>query len=160
MAPSGRDWSWSSRSERPACWQAPRPDGRSPVEGELDTLMAGLACGEVSLLAWEVLDEGVDDYVAVSDEAAVEVMQLLAAGVAGDSPLVAGESAVAGLAGLLIAQQDPELGARLGLTAESRVLLIGSEGATDDDVYRELVGSSADEVRSGRFRAREVGHVS
>ncbi|MEE3214746.1 MAG: hypothetical protein VX259_04210, partial [Pseudomonadota bacterium] len=119
-----------------------------------------LGGGEVSLLAWEVLDEGVDDYVAVSDEAAVEVMQLLAAGVEGDSPLVAGESAVAGLAGLLIAQQDPELGARLGLTAESRVLLIGSEGATDDDVYRELVGSSADEVRSGQFRAREVGHVS
>lgn len=147
--------------ERAACLLASAEAGRPvAVEGELDTLMAGLACGEVSLLAWEVLDEGVDDYVAVSDEAAVEVMQLLAAGVAGDSPLVAGESAVAGLAGLLIAQQDPELGARLGLTAESRVLLIGSEGATDDDVYRELVGSSADEVRSGQFRAREVGHVS
>ncbi|WP_163559318.1 diaminopropionate ammonia-lyase [Halomonas sp. NO4] len=133
--------------ERAACLFESACTGRpTAVAGELDTLMAGLACGEVSLLAWEVLDEGVDDYLTVSDEAAVEAMRLLADGVAGDAPVVAGESAVAGLAALLIARQAPALSAALELGADSRVLLIGSEGATDEAVYRDLVGRSSAEV--------------
>ncbi|WP_431025333.1 diaminopropionate ammonia-lyase [Halomonas sp. H5] len=133
--------------DRAACLYASVRAGiPTAVEGELDTLMAGLACGEVSLLAWEVLDEGVDDFMTVSDDSAVEAMRLLADGSAGDAPLVAGESAVAGLAGLLIARQQPELSAALGLDEASRVLVIGSEGATDEAVYRELVGRGSAEV--------------
>ncbi|MBD3898246.1 diaminopropionate ammonia-lyase [Halomonas sp. ML-15] len=133
--------------ERAACLYASARAGvPTAVEGELETLMAGLACGEVSLLAWEVLDEGIDDFMAVSDAAAVDAMKLLADGVGDDAPLVAGESAVAGLAGLLIARQSPELSRALGLDGQSRVLLIGSEGATDEAVYRELVGRSSAEV--------------
>ncbi|GHE20347.1 diaminopropionate ammonia-lyase [Halomonas urumqiensis] len=141
--------------DRAACLYASARAG-SPVavEGELDTLMAGLACGEVSLLAWEVLDEGVDDFMTVTDDAAVEVMRLLAEGVGGDAPLVAGESAVAGLAGVLIARQDPALSERLGLDAHSRILLIGSEGATDEAVYQALVGCSSSDVLQA-----EVGHA-
>lgn len=116
------------------------------VHGELDTLMAGLACGEVSVLAWEILDEGADDFLTVPDAAAVECMNLLADGSCGDAAMVAGESAVAGLAGLLLARQSPELSAKLGLDAQSRVLLFGTEGATDPALYAELVGRSADEV--------------
>ena len=133
--------------ERAACLYASARAGvPTAVEGELETLMAGLACGEVSLLAWEVLDEGIDDFMAVSDAAAVDAMKLLADGVGNDAPLVAGESAVAGLAGLLIARQSLELSRALGLDAQSRVLLIGSEGATDEAVYRKLVGRSSAEV--------------
>lgn len=133
--------------EQAAClYASARAGAPTAVEGELETLMAGLACGEVSLLAWEVLDEGIDDFMTVSDAAAVDAMRLLADGVDGDAPLVAGESAVAGLAGLLIASQDPALRRALGLDAQSRVLLIGSEGATDEAVYRELVGRSSAEV--------------
>ncbi|MGM0982124.1 MAG: diaminopropionate ammonia-lyase [Pseudomonadota bacterium] len=133
--------------EHAAClYASARAGAPTAVEGELETLMAGLACGEVSLLAWEVLDEGVDDFMTVSDAAAVDAMKLLAGGVGDDAPLVAGESAVAGLAGLLIARQDPALSQALDLDARSRVLLIGSEGATDESVYRELVGRSAAEV--------------
>ncbi|MBY6110874.1 diaminopropionate ammonia-lyase [Halomonas litopenaei] len=142
--------------ERAACLlESARSGEPVAVDGDLDTLMAGLACGEVSLLAWEVLDEGIDDYLAVSDEAAVEAMKLLAEGVGGDPALVAGESAVAGLVGLLLASQEPDLGARLGLDGNSRVLLIGSEGATDAEVYRELVGASAEDVIA-RGRANHV----
>jgi diaminopropionate ammonia-lyase len=118
------------------------------VDGDLETLMAGLACGEVSLLAWEILQEGADDVLAVDDQAAVDCMRLLADGVGGDRPLVAGESAVAGLAGLLIARQDPALSDALGLSRTSRVLLIGTEGATDPEVYQQLVGRAADQVVS------------
>ncbi|MBA2781015.1 diaminopropionate ammonia-lyase [Billgrantia kenyensis] len=135
--------------DRAAClYESARAGSPTAVHGDLDTLMAGLACGEASLLAWEVLDEGIDDFLTVTDEAAVEAMKLLAQGIDGDSPLVAGESAVAGLAGLLIARQQPVLSQALGLDADSRVLLIGSEGATDEEVYRELVGRPSEEIEA------------
>ncbi len=116
------------------------------VHGDLETIMAGLACGEVSLLAWEVLEEGLDDVLAIPDAAAAEGMRLLARGSGDDPPIVAGESATAGLAGLLIALAQPETAAALGLGPESRVLLFGSEGATDVEVYREIVGRDPQEV--------------
>ena len=133
--------------DRAACILASIRAGEpTPVEGDLDTVMAGLACGEVSLLAWEILAEGVDDVLAVSDEAAIEAMRLLADGAAGDPPLVAGESAVTGLVGALLARRDPDLAAALELDGNSRVLVIGTEGATDPEVYRQLVGRPAEEV--------------
>jgi len=114
--------------------------------GDLDTIMAGLACGEVSLLAWKILETGADAFMTVTDDAATESMRLLAGGSMGDPPLVAGESAVAGLAGLVIAAGDPDARTRLGLSADSVVLLVGTEGATDPEVYRRIVGRSPEEV--------------
>ncbi|MFO0467230.1 MAG: diaminopropionate ammonia-lyase, partial [bacterium] len=106
------------------------------VPGDLDTLMAGLACGEPSLLAWQELERGAFAFMSVSDESAVECMKLLAQQT---PPIVAGESAVAGLAALLLAMQEPYARAALGLDADSRVLLFGTEGATDPEVYERLV---------------------
>lgn len=117
------------------------------VESDLDTLMAGLACGEVSLLAWEVLDEGLSDALTVPDAAAVEVMRLLASG-RFDAPFVAGESATAGLAGCLLALADPTLRDALDLNAASRVLVFSTEGATDPALYAELVGRPAEAVEA------------
>ena len=149
-----------SNSERPrcvlvdpesaACWyESLAADRPVAIEGDLETVMAGLSCGEISLLAWDVLETGADAVMTVSDAAATGCMRLLADGVGGDAPLVAGESAVAGLAGLIGAACDPELRARLGLTSESRVLLFGTEGATDPEVYQEIVGRSAEAVAAG-----------
>ena len=56
----------------------------TPAEGELDTIMAGLACGEVSILAWRILDVGADAFITVDDEAAADCMRLLADGRYGD----------------------------------------------------------------------------
>ncbi len=116
------------------------------VHGDLDTLMAGLACGEVSLLAWEVLEPAGDDALAIPDAAAVECMKLLAQGVAEDKPIVSGESGVTGLAGALVALQHPDVCRAIGLDKHSRILVISTEGATDPVLYRELVGRSAEEV--------------
>ncbi len=121
---------------------------RTTVDGALDTLMAGLACGEVSLLAWEILRAGVDDALAIDDEAAVAVMRLLAAPEGDDPPIVAGESATCGLAGVLAAAERPELAAALGLDRASRVLVFGTEGATDPALYAELVGRPAEEIQA------------
>ena len=105
-----------------------------------ETLMAGLACAEPSRLAFEELLLRADAVLAVPDEGVAPTMRLLANGVAGDRPVVAGESAVAGLIGLALARANPGAAAALGLGKRSRVLLFGTEGAPDPDLYARLVG--------------------
>lgn len=125
---------------------------RVAVGGDLDTVMAGLACGEVSELAWEILREGADAAIAVDDAFALTAVRQLAGPTAGDPPIVAGESGGAGLAALLAARDDAQIRETLGLDADSRVLLIGSEGDTDPTVYREIVGCGAEEVMGASQR--------
>ena len=102
------------------------------------------------MLAWDLLWAGADDFLTVPDPAALDVMRLLSRGTAGDPTVVAGESAVAGLAGALGALQDPEIAAALGLDAGSRVLVFGTEGATDPKLYHEIVGRTPEAVAGGR----------
>ena len=129
--------------ERAACLlESARAGELRAVEGELDTLMAGLACGEVSLLAWEILEKGADAFCAIPDAAAVDCMRLLTQPLAGDRAIVAGESAVAGVAAAIAALQSPQARAQLGLGADSRILFFGSEAATDPALYAQLVGES------------------
>jgi len=116
------------------------------VTGALDTVMAGLACGEVSPLAWEIVDAGASAYVAVDDRFALDAMRALASPAPGDPAIVAGETGAAGLAALLAADGHPEIRRALGLDARSHVLLIGSEGDTDPEIYRQIVGRAGDGV--------------
>ena len=123
-----------------------RRGARTEVALDGETVMAGLSCGDPSPLAWEILDVGADDFLAVDDAYVAPAMRLLADGEAGDPPLVAGESGVAGLSALLAARERPDLWAALGLDPASRVLLIGTEGATDPAIYRAIVGRGPEEV--------------
>ncbi|MEF2073095.1 diaminopropionate ammonia-lyase [Consotaella aegiceratis] len=132
-----------------ACLLASNEAGEpKTVHGDLDTIMAGLACGEPSLIAWPILAEGVSAFMAIPDEAAAATMRLLASGEAG-AKIVGGESGVAGLAGLLVLAEHPDWREEIGLTPTSRVLVIGSEGDTDPDLYRQIVGTSARQVDAG-----------
>ena len=117
------------------------------VPGELDTVMAGLACGEVSILAFDELLWRAHAFMAIPDAAIAPAMRLLADGAGGDRPVVSGESGAAALAGFLVALGDPSAARALGLGAESRVLLFSTEGATDPDRYAALVGRPAEAVR-------------
>jgi len=116
------------------------------VGGALETVMAGLACGEVSELAWEILGAGTDAAVAVPDRYALAAVRAFADPVGGDPAIVSGETGAAGLAALFAARDDPAIRAALALDADSRVLLLGSEGDTDAVIYRDIVGRTADEV--------------
>jgi diaminopropionate ammonia-lyase len=122
--------------------------GRPVVaEGVLDTVMAGLAAGEVSLLGWEVLNAGADAFLAIDDAWALQAMRRLAEGGDGDPRIVAGETGGASVAALLALQGDAGVRAKLGLGPEAHVLVFGSEGDTDPVIYRRIVGRSAAEVR-------------
>jgi len=77
--------------------------------------------------------------VTVSEEAVGLAMRLPASGEAGGSLIVAGESAVPGLIALVGCAKDPGLRKSLALGPESRVLLLGCEGATDPEIYSAMV---------------------
>ncbi|MCY1221251.1 Diaminopropionate ammonia-lyase [compost metagenome] len=134
--------------DKAAClYESARAGKPVAVHGDLDTVMAGLACGEVSLLAWDVLHPGAHAFLTIDDASALDSVRLLADSRYGDTPIVAGESAVAGLAGCLGAMADPAVREQLGLTAASRVLVFGSEGATDVALYERIVGRLPEDVR-------------
>ncbi len=118
------------------------------VEGNLETVMAGLSCGEPSLIAWQVLEEAGDAFMTVPDHAAEATMRILAEGRGADQPLAAGESGVAGLAGAIAASQVQDLRTKLSLDRWSRVLVFGTEGATDPELFQAIVGKSAEQVEA------------
>ena len=126
------------------------------VTGDIDTLMAGLACGEVSHLAWEILEKGADAFCVISDDAAVQAMRLLAYPQGQDPVIVAGESAVAGVAAVIGCRQSKAASQLLGLSASSRVLFFGSEAATDPAWYAQLGGESAEAVAARAARQQEA----
>ena len=101
--------------------------------------MAGLSCGEPSGLAWEVLSEEATDYLTVPEVLVAPAVRLLAKPLGNDTAIEAGESAVAGLAALIAAMADASLAEKLGLASTSRVLLIGSEGVTDQTIFNMIM---------------------
>ena len=121
----------------------------SPASGNLDTVMACLAAAEISPLAWRVLERGAFAFMALDDSGAVDAMRRAATPADGDPPLVLGESGAASLAGLIAVAGDTDARDALALSETSRVLVIGSEGATDPDIYRRLVGRDPAAVVAG-----------
>ena len=129
--------------ELAAClFESARQGEPAAVEVEEETLMAGLSCGEISPLAWDLLKAAAEDFLTIPEDFVVPAMRLMARSPFGDPAVVAGESAVAGLAGLIAVARDPARAAALGLDGKSRVLLFGTEGATDAAIYHKLVGDA------------------
>jgi diaminopropionate ammonia-lyase len=108
------------------------------IEGELDTIMAGLSCGEVSLIAWQVLKDKVKAFVSIPDEPILDAIRFLANQ---KDSIIAGESAVAGLAGFLILQNSKKCREILELNESSKILFFGTEGNTDELLYKTIINS-------------------
>jgi diaminopropionate ammonia-lyase len=100
------------------------------VPGPHRSIMAGLNCGLPSPLALPLLADGIDDFVAVEDDAARQAMRDLAA-----AGVESGESGAAGLAGITALAGT---GAAPG--PDETLLLISTESATDPDAYEAIVG--------------------
>ncbi|WP_026435144.1 diaminopropionate ammonia-lyase [Acidovorax sp. JHL-9] len=129
------------------CLQQSAIEGRpARATGSVDSVMAGLACGETSPLAWRFLQPSIDAFLTIEDGQALDAMRTLAQGSGRDIPIVAGESGVAGLAALQALRADPHQSAQVGLTTESRVLIVSTEGATAPGEYALRTGESAEAV--------------
>ena len=126
--------------ELAAClYQSAQKGSAVTVDIETETIMAGLSCGEPSEMAWQVLEEEAGDYLTIPDNLVAPLVRMLACPAGTDAPIQAGESAVAGLCALIAARMDDTLSEKLGLDANSRVLIIGSEGITDQEIYDQIM---------------------
>ena len=119
------------------------------VSGDGRSVMDGLVVESASSQAWDILREGAFAFLTIPDEAAVDAIRQAALGIGSDSPIVIGETGIAGWAGFLAATRDDNLRQRLGLNGNSRIVIIATEGATDPEVYRNLVGASPEAVLAG-----------
>jgi diaminopropionate ammonia-lyase len=125
------------------CVQASVRAGRIvSTPGPHHSIMVGLNCGTPSLVAWPMLEAGVDCYVSMDDSWAAQAMRDLA-----EAGVVSGETGAAALGGLeaLLSSQDAaEHRLALGLHDDATVLLLCTEGATDPATYERLVGRRPD----------------
>jgi diaminopropionate ammonia-lyase len=115
----------------------------APASGSLTTIMAGLNCGLPSTIAFDVLRQSVDAFIAIPDSWAERAMARLATPAGTDPAIVSGESGAAGLAGLMALTQDSGLEPvcrHIGLGRRSRVLVWSTEGATDSAGWERVVG--------------------
>ncbi len=112
------------------------------VEGDLNTIMAGLACGEPCTIAWEVFRSYADNFVSIPEHIAAKGMRILGNPAGGDRKIISGESGAAALGFVAEVMENHALAGlreQLGLCADSKVLCFSTEGATDRTAYREIV---------------------
>lgn len=117
------------------------------VTGALDTIMAGLACGEPSKTSWGILKDYAEVFVSCPDYAASRGMRILANPIGCDPRIVSGESGAAVGIGLvsLVAEISRLIDMKnaLNLNQDSKILIISTEGDTDPDHYRKVVWDGA-----------------
>ena len=128
--------------------QSARQGRAATASGSVDSVMAGLACGEASPLAWRFLENSVDAFLTIEDDSAIAAMGRFARGSDREPPLVVGECGAAGLAALEGLSEEDR--GSLGLDETATVLLINTEGATAPAVYASLVGETAEAVAARR----------
>ena len=112
------------------------------VEGDLDTIMAGLACGEGSSIAWDILKNHADYFIAAKDIVAARGMRMLAAPLKGDLQIISGESGAAAfgvLATIMLNNEYRDLRDKLKLDFNAKVLLFSTEGDTDPIRFKNII---------------------
>ncbi len=117
--------------------------------GNLDTIMAGLACGDPNPIAWEVLYDCADGFIKCPDYVAAKGMRVAGVPLFGDPYMITGESGAVTLGALMFImelERYDHIRKALGLDENSRVLLVNSERNTDPDDYRRVVWEGGDQV--------------
>lgn len=117
------------------------------VEGDLDTMMAGLACGEPCTIGWDLIGAHADFAMSVPEAVAARGMRVLGNPAGDDRRVISGESGAvtAGIVyDLLTDESLSEFKKKIGLDENSVVLLVSTEGDTDKENYRRVVWDGAD----------------
>lgn len=116
------------------------------VEGDLQTIMAGLACGEPNTISWDILKNHSAFFVSCPDWVSAKGMRMLSAPVKGDPQVISGESGAVGMGLIAALMTDPtyeELKNAIRLDENSSVLMFSTEGDTDPENYRKVVWDGA-----------------
>lgn len=112
------------------------------VTGDMDSIMAGLCCGEPVTIGWPILAAYADYFLSVDEEYAAHGMRLLGNALAGDEKIVSGESGAvtSGVVSKLMSLESlKDIKEKIGLDENSVVLCISTEGDTDQEGYRRIV---------------------
>ncbi len=112
------------------------------VSGDMNTIMAGLACGEPCTIAWDVLRDHADYFISMPDYVAAKGMRILGNPLKGDERIISGESGASTTGFVAEVLMNPEfcnLRRELRLNESSRILCFSTEGDTDRDNYRNIV---------------------
>ncbi len=112
------------------------------VGGDLQTIMAGLACGEPNIISWDILRNHVSAFVSCPDWVSAKGMRMLGAPVKGDPRVISGESGAVGMGLIATLMEDGEyreLREAIGLDRFSKVLMFSTEGDTDPEKYRRIL---------------------
>ncbi len=112
------------------------------VTGDLNTMMAGLACGEPNPITWEILRDFASLYVSCPDYVSARGTRILANPIGEDKKVISGESGSVGIGLFSVLMKKPqfqELRDSIGLNEESVVLFFNTEGDTDPENYRKIV---------------------
>lgn len=112
------------------------------VGGDMQTIMAGLACGEPNIISWEILKTYSDTFVSCPDWVAANGMRILGNPIREDKQVISGESGAVTTGLVYEIMKNPEYKAlkdSLGLNEKSKVLVFSTEGDTDPKKYREIV---------------------
>ena len=108
-----------------------------------ETVMAGLSCGEVSLLAWPLIQKGASHALTIPDTGVGPMVRWLAYPSDGKRPsVIGGECSASGLIALFAIQQDPVLAHDMGIDRDARILVIGTEGNTDAEMYDNIIAGA------------------
>jgi diaminopropionate ammonia-lyase len=119
------------------------------VGGALDTIMAGLACGDPNPLAWQILQDVADYFAICPDYVAAKGMRVYGVPLRGDPFIVSGESGAVTLGALMYVMEYEgarELRKQLDIGIDSQVLLVNSEGNTSPDDFRHVVWEGGNPV--------------
>ena len=129
------------------------------VTGDMDTIMAGLSCGEPCTIGWSLLDAHAENFVSMPDSIAEKGMRVLASPLPGDAKIVSGESGAAPLGFVCEILENPvmqDIKETIGLGPDSRILCISTEGDTDKASYRRIVLAMIPDSRLLLFRVRHT----
>lgn len=116
------------------------------VTGDLNTIMAGLACGEPSTTSWGVLKDYAEAFVSCPDYMAARGMRILANPLGSDPHVISGESGAVGVGFVSLLAENKMLNDMknvLDINKDSKILIISTEGDTDPDHYRKVVWDGA-----------------
>ena len=112
------------------------------VGGDLNTIMAGLACGEPCTIGWNVLHDHADHFISMSDHYAELGMRTLGLPLGNDQVIVSGESGAATMGFVTEILSNPEhkeLKEALQLNEDSIIICISTEGDTDKENYKRIL---------------------
>lgn len=118
-------------------------DGKAHgVSGDLNTIMAGLACGEPNPIGWEILRDYADAYFSCEDYLTEKGMRILGNPLEGDQKVISGESGAVGMGfitELFETKKFSPLMNGLKLNEDAKILIISTEGDTDIESYRRIL---------------------